>query len=350
MRRGVLVVTPYGPNLLPTQGIIIAEQLSKVGLPVAVIGKGRSGRQRLLDVLVRGLILVPRYGTVLVNIYGERAFVYESAAILYARMWKKRIVALIHSGIMPAFVRRWPAWSRFVLRMADVVVVPHGFLQEQLSQLGLRIDGVIPNFIDIEPYKFRERAALEPRFLYLRGMHPIYNPAMALRAFAHIQQVYPDAFLTMAGPEGADSAYCRELVRSLKLHNVHFVGLVPKDEIPALADRHEIHLHTNRVENMPVSIIEMWACGLPIVGTNVGGMPYLVRHRVDGILVDSDDDRAMANACLELLSDRELARTLSRNGRARAEALTWEKIKPAWEKVLLSPGRGGAASAAARRS
>jgi glycosyltransferase involved in cell wall biosynthesis len=170
-------------------------------------------------------------------------------------------------------------------------------------------------------------------------MHPFYNAPMALRAFALIQRNYPDAKLTMAGPEDTDSDYCRSLVRSLKLRNVHFVGIVPNEQIPYLADKHDIHLHTNRVENMPVSIIEMWACGLPIVGTNVGGMPYLVRNRIDGILVKSEDYHAMADACLELFSNSELAKTLSRNGRARAEELTWESIKPSWEKTLLLDGK-----------
>jgi glycosyltransferase involved in cell wall biosynthesis len=221
-----------------------------------------------------------------------------------------------------------------VLSKANLILVPHEFLRVELSALGLRVDGLIPNFIELEKYTFRERSRLAPRFLYLRGMHSIYNPAMAVRALALIQQQYPEASLTMAGREDTDSDLCRALVRDLQVRNVHFIGQVAKEQIPALADQHDIHLHTNRVENMPVSIIEMWACGLPIVGTRVGGMPYLVRHRVDGILVASEDYRAMAEACFELLSDSELARTLSQNGSARAQELTWESIEPAWARVL----------------
>src|SRR5262249_2579449 len=266
----------------------------------------------------------------LVDLFGLRAFVYESAAILCARLWRKRIVAVLRNGFMQEFVERWPRWTRFILSQPNLVLVPHAFLKEQLSALGLRIDGMIPNFIKLQGYTFKERSAVSPRFLYVRGMHPIYNGPMALRAFALIQRKYPDAKLTMAGKEGEDSDYCRFLVQSLNLRNVQFLGLVPKEKIPFLADQHDIYLHTNQVDNMPVSIIEMWACGLPIVGTNVGGMPYLVRNRQDGILVKSEDYRAMADACLELLSNNDLATTLSRNGRARASELTWDRVKPLW--------------------
>ena len=299
-----------------------------------VLASAESGVGRLLDVIFRGIWLIPRFDRVFVNVYGERAFAYESFAILYARLWRKHLVVLVHNGQVDEFIHRWPRWVSLVLSQVDRLVVPHRFLEEQLTKLGFRLDGTIPNVIDLKKYRYRERSSLTPRFLYLRGMHSYYNPEMAIRAFALIQNEYPDALLTMAGPEGSESALCRKLVQDIKLRNVHFVGLISKERIADLADQHDIHLHTNRVENMPVTIIEMWACGLPIVGTEAGGMPYLVRNGVDGILVKTEDYLAMANACLKLLSDKEIASTLSRNGRKRAEELTWERVKPAWEKAL----------------
>jgi glycosyltransferase involved in cell wall biosynthesis len=332
--KRVLVITPCAPRGLPTQGYAIAQRLCQAGIRTSLLSRAKSSWGRLLDVVFRGFLLLPRHDAVLVNVYGSRAFAYESIAILSAYFWRKRSVVYIRGGWMPEFIERWPRWTRFVLSRANLVLVPHGFLQEALSTMGLRIDGIIPNFIELEKYRFRKRSVLAPRFLYLRGMHSIYNPTMALRAFAIIQRQYPDALLTMAGRESSDSASCRALIQDLNLRNVHFVGLVPKEEIPVLADQHDVHLHTNRVENMPVSVIEMWACGLPIVGTHVGGMPYLVRHRLDGILVESEDYQAMANACLELLSNSALAERLSCNGRRRAQDLTWEHIEPAWERAL----------------
>src|SRR5439155_10963974 len=120
-------------------------------------------------------------------------------------LWKKRVVTIIRNGWMPRFVQRWPRWANFVLRQSNLVVVPHAFLKSRLSALWLRIDEVIPNFIELEKYNFRERSILSPRFLYLRGMYPYYNPQMAIRAFRLVQDAYPDASLTMAGEEGKES-------------------------------------------------------------------------------------------------------------------------------------------------
>jgi glycosyltransferase involved in cell wall biosynthesis len=337
--KSLLVITPYGQNGLPTQGSMIAERLQAAGVRVGLLTKAQSGLGRLLDVLLRAFWLVPRYDTVLVDVFGERAFVYESFAILCACFWKRRVVVVLRNGMLPDFIDRWPRWTKFILSRPDLVFAPHGFLQERLALASIQIDGVIPNFVDLEKYAYRRRSALEPKFLYLRGMYPIYNPEMALRAFALIQRRYPEASMTMAGRDGPDAQLCRLLVNDLGLRHVGFVGMVPKDEIAALADQHDIHLHTNRLENMPVTIIEMWACGLPIVGTNVGGMPYLVRNGVDAILVPTEDHQAMATACLEILSDGRLAERLSVEGRSRAEELTWRRAMPIWEHALFGDVR-----------
>ncbi|HQU29014.1 MAG TPA: glycosyltransferase family 4 protein [Nitrospirales bacterium] len=335
-KKKVLVITPCPRLGLPTQGFKIAERLREAGFRISILSKAQSSFIRVLDMVFRGFLFVPFHNVVLVNLYGERAFVYESFIILYTYLWKKRIVVFVRSGLMPEFVRRFPRWTRVVLLRADLVLVPNGFLQQKLTALGLRVDGAISNFIDLEQYTFRERSQLKPSFLYVRGFfNSLYNPEMALRAFAIIQRKYPDATLTMAGREGDCSAMCRKLVSELSLSNVNFVGLLQKNELIALANKHDIHLHTNRVENMPVSIIEMWACGLPIVGTNVGGMPYLVRDNEDAILVESEDFQAMAEACLNLLSNADLARRFSNNGRRRVQELVWERIKSAWLKALF---------------
>jgi L-malate glycosyltransferase len=333
--KSVLVVTPCVKGGLPTQSSLIAQRLVDAGVRVGLFPRAQSGLGRLLDGLFRALWMVPRYDTVLVDVFGERAFVYESFAILCARFWKKRLLVVLRNGMLPDFVAHWPRWTRFVLSLPDHVLTPHRFLEERLAAAAIRVGGVIPNFVDLEKYTYRLRSPLQPKFLYVRGLHPVYNPEMALRAFALIQRRHSEASLTMAGREGPDSERCRQLVSDLGLQRVQFVGLVQKRNIPALAAQHDIHLHTNRLDNMPVTIIEMWASGVPVVGTNVGGMPYLVRDGIDAILVPSEDHEAMAAACLELLSNSDRAERLSIAGRARAEDLSWTRVEPMWKHALF---------------
>ncbi len=332
--KSVLVITPTDPSGPPTQGALLGMKLHEAGTTVRILSGARSGIGRAADIVCRGSRSVLRSDAVLVNSFGGRAFVYESLIILYASFTNRRTVVVLRSGRIPEFVARWPRWTRAVFSRADMIIAPHDFIREALVAWDVPVHAIIPNFIELDRYEYRERSEIAPKFLYMRGMHPNYNPIMALRAFAFVQQRYPEACLTMAGAEGELSTECRTLVRALHLRNVRFAGLVPKALISALAAQHDIHLHTNRVENMPLSVIEMWACGLPVIGTTVGGMPYLVRDGLDGVLVRSEDYHSMAESCFSLLSDTDLVRRLSRAGRARAEELSWERVRPAWESAL----------------
>jgi len=102
-----------------------------------------------------------------------------------------------------------------------------------------------------------------------------YNIACVLRALALIQKRWPDALLTVAG-DGPQREQLRQLARDLSLRNVRFVGRVPPEHMPALYDEHDVWLNGSDVDNMPTSILEAYACGLAVAGTNPGGIPYIV--------------------------------------------------------------------------
>lgn len=345
--RGALVITGANPNASPTQGALLARKFIDEGVPTTLHGRGDSSAKRALDVIVNGAVAATHHDSVLVNVFCGRAFLYEAAAIAYSKLMGKRTVAVLRGGSMPEFMQRWPRLIPRVLNFADAVVVPHEYLREQLAPFSLRVDAMVPNIIELENYPFRERSRIAPRLLFLRSFHPIYNPQLAVRVLAELQKTHPDASLTMAGPEDIESEPTRALVQTLGVRNVTFAGLVSKPKLVELAGEHDIHINTNRIDNFPVSVVEMWACGLPVVATRVGGTAYLIRDGEDGLLTPSDDALAMAQECRRLLGDAELTRRLSLAGRVRAESLTWDRVKGQWFSLLfpnvetLTPPKGG---------
>ena len=74
--------------------------------------------------------------------------------------------------------------------------------------------------------------------------------------------------------------------------------------------------------------------GLPVVATKVGGIADLLTADHNALLVDDDDDRAMADAVFALLRDPELAGRLSDQGRRLAETFSWEQTRPQWERLI----------------
>lgn len=253
-------------------------------------------------------------------------------AVLIGRMYGKRVILNYRSGEASDHLANWPRTSQPILRRADAIVVPSGYLVDVFAGFGLRAEPV-PNFVDLERIPYRKRERLEPRFLANRNFQAHYNVGCVLRAFARIQAQVPDARLTVAG-DGPQRAELHALATSLGLRNVEFVGPVPPQAMGALYDAADVYLNAPNIDNMPNSIVEAFAAGLPVVTTRAGGIPYIVDHEKTGLLVDCNDDDALAAAALRLLRDSRLASCLT--DRARAEVMskyTWAAVHRDWRRV-----------------
>jgi len=229
-------------------------------------------------------------------------------AVLLAKWCGKRVVLHYHSGEAEDHLERW-RWSAIpVVRLADALVVPSGYLVDVFARFGLRAR-VVANIVDLDQFQFRARRPLRPVFLSNRNFEAHYNVACVLRAFALIQRTHPEARLIIAG-DGTERASLMRLTRELRLGNAEFVGRVVPDRMPALYRAEDVYLNAPDIDNMPGSILEAFASGLPVVTTDAGGIPYIVRHGETGLIVPRGDHAGMAAAALRLLVDPSLAERL----------------------------------------
>jgi glycosyltransferase involved in cell wall biosynthesis len=108
----------------------------------------------------------------------------------------------------------------------------------------------------------------------------------------------------------------------------------------ALYDEADVYLNAPNIDNMPMSVIEAFAAGLPVVTTRAGGIPYIVSHGVNGLMVDCNDDAAMARAALQLLRDPGLVEQLTRKARCDVVAhFTWPIVHRSW-RAAYGLGQG----------
>jgi glycosyltransferase involved in cell wall biosynthesis len=143
----------------------------------------------------------------------------------------------------------------------------------------------------------------------------------------------------MIGPDKDDGSLqaMQQIATGLGVaHRIGLPGRIPKAEVTDWMNRGDIFLNTTNVDNTPISVLEAMACGLCVVSTNVGGIPYLLEHEQDTLLVPSDDPAAMATAVRRLLTEPDLAERLSRNARQKAEQFDWSIVLPQWEALLIS--------------
>lgn len=266
-----------------------------------------------------------------VHIFSASYFSFVLAptpALLVAKLYGKSAILNYRSGEADDHLRRWRRTAIPTIRTADEIVVPSGYLVRVFADFGLHARS-IHNFVDTNQFGFRVRRPLQPILLSNRSLEPLYNIACTLRAFAAIQRTRPDARLIVAG-DGSLRAELEALASALHLRNTEFLGRVPQDRMPALYAEADVFLNSPNIDNMPGSIIEAFAAGLPVVTTDAGGIPYIVTDGETGLIVPRGDHEAMASCAIRLLEDGDLATRIARQAHEECQKYSWEAVRSDW--------------------
>jgi glycosyltransferase involved in cell wall biosynthesis len=320
----------------------LALQLRGAGWQVVTASDRPAPLARALDMLKTAWRRRRDYAVAQVNAYAFRAFLWAEAVCRLLRLLGKPYIITLHSGSFPDFARRRPDRLRSLLRHAAAVTVPSGFLQEKLAACR---EGLIllPNPVYLERSRYRARENPRPALMWLRSFDFRYQPALAVRVAARLVADFPDLTLTMVGMDRGDGS--REEVMRLAAASgletrLTLPGGVPKEQVPDWLERGDIFLNTTTVDNTPVSVMEAMASGLCVVSTDVGGLPYLLRHEEDALLVPPGDEEAMTRAVRRLLTEPGLAGRLSRRAREKAESFAWPVVLARWEALLAGVAEG----------
>jgi glycosyltransferase involved in cell wall biosynthesis len=275
------------------------------------------------------LLRVRRYDVI--HIFSASYFSFVLAptpALLVSRLYGKRTVLNYRSGEAEDHLTRWRRSALPTMRMADAIIAPSGYLVDVFERFNLSARSIF-NIVETERFRFRERTPLKPVFFSNRNFEPLYNVACTLRAFALIQRRFPDARLILAG-DGSLRGELEALARELNLRGVEFLGRVEHARMHELYDAADIYLNSPDIDNMPGSIIEAYASGLPVVTTNAGGIPYIVTNEKTGLMVERNDHQAMADAAIRLLQDPQLAKKIAHAAYDECRKYRWESVREEW--------------------
>jgi glycosyltransferase involved in cell wall biosynthesis len=304
---------------------------------------------RFLRTILRSLIYVPSvlrraWGIDIFHVFTASFYSYNLwtlPALACAKLSGKKFVLHYHDGQADEHLKNWPTAVPSIRRM-DKVVAPSGYLFEVFRKYGIDAQ-VIYNIIDSSQFHFRRRTKPRPVFLHNRALEPLYNVECTLRAFQLIQERYPEARLTLA-LDGISRPGLERLARELKLRNTEFVGSVPYARMPELYDAADIYLTNPNIDNMPVSVLECFASGLPLISTRVGGVPFIVEHERTGLLVNANDHQAIAQTAFRLLEEDGLAERLAQNALQECRKYREDAVGKQWLELYKDVLNGNQAS------
>jgi len=315
----------------------LAQQLRSSGYSVHTCSDKRNKVLRLADMLSTIWLLRNTYQLAQIDVFSGYAYLWAYSSAKLLNRLKKPYLLTLHGGNLPSFARKHPTQVKSLLTHAIAVTSPSSYLQEAMQPYRQNIQ-VIPNALEISRYSYFQRTKPEPKLIWLRAFHEIYHPEMAIEVLADLRKDFPTADLIMIGPDKGDGSFehTKSFTQSLGLNRaVEFPGKVAKPDVPFWLNKGDIFINTTRVDNTPVSVLEAMACGLCIVSTDVGGIPYLLQDGLDALLVPPDEPIAMANAVRCILTEPELAERMSLNARKKAEQLDWSIVLPQWENLFF---------------
>ena len=201
----------------------------------------------------------------------------------------------------------------------------------------------IPNpvedaFFELHPHPQPGRLFTPARVIPRKGVDVL------IQAFAQVAEAFPQATLRIAGETETMPDYvaqCRELAESAGLgERVRFLGNLHKEALLEEYARAAGVVLPARQETAPVAIEEALAAGCPVLATRVGGVPWMIQHQVNGLLVPPDDVQALARALFRLLAGEEAA-VWAQNARSSAAPYRLDAVLDAtlaaYQRVLAAP-------------
>lgn len=289
---------------------------------------------RLLDMILTCLKHFRTSDKVIIDVYSTHNFYFALIVSQLCRAFEKPYLTNLNGGNLPMRLKAHPRLSGLIFNHAQYNVAPSKYLKETFERFRYQRLIYIPNSIEIDNYPYLQKTFDVPRLLWVRSFSKIYNPLLAVKVLKVLRDRGIDASLCMVGPDSDGTLQdVKDFATALNV-SVRFTGKLSKTKWIALSKDYNVFINTTHIDNTPVSVIEAMALGLPIVSTNVGGMPYLIEHDRHGLLVAPDAVAAMVAAILQLFEHPNERDEMIGNARLLAEHFDWNRVKNQWNDLL----------------
>ena len=328
--KKVLLIANYKPGTGGISGQVekLHAYLDKEGVVNEVFSTKGSLAYRI-QVPFKLLKVAKDYDVLHVHTCSHWGFITTVLGVWAGKRLKKKVVVTYHGGGAEQFFSRHPRLVKKYLCQTDANIVLSGFLGNVFDKFQIPYM-VIPNIVELEEGRFCPRATIEPKFISIRTLSPLYNIECIIKAFKVVKKACPSARLTIVG-DGPSRDSLEQFVRSESIQDVTFVGRVDNARIYEYLNQSDIMLSAPRIDNMPVSVLEGFNAGLLVISSNVGGVPYMIEDEVNGLLFESNNSMALAEKMIWALSHQDESHNMIDNAKEAVKLYSWECVR---EKIF----------------
>lgn len=289
---------------------------------------------RIIHMIYKTFTNFRKVDGVLIDTYSTQNFWFAFIISQLCRVLRLKYITKLHGGNLPYRLENNPFFCDLIFKNAYKITAPSNYLLNAFKVKYSDNLVFIPNTLELKNYRFENRITTIPKLLWVRSFSSIYNPRMAIDVLHFLKQHYKEATLCMVGPDKENLIdACEKYAEELNV-SVTFTGKLSKQDWIKLSNNYNIFINTTHFDNTPVSLLEAMALGLPVISTNVGGIPYMITNAVDGILVEDNNAKAMSDAIVNLIENPEIRNEIVINARKKVVLFDWELVKYEWFKLL----------------
>ena len=322
----ILLVTNFveGAGGISGQVELLAQCIKNDGHQVGIFSTKGSLLTRLLFFYKLKKVAV-NYDILHVHCCSFVGFYSAILGVTIAMRLRKRIICTYHGGGAERFFKKYSWLVKHYLNKTDGNIVLSGFLAKIFEQYGIKHQ-IIPNILKADESHYRLRKHVSPSFISVRTLQPLYNIQCIVRAFAIVKQSKSNAVLYILS-DGACRKELEQMTRDLNLTDVHFIGRVPNAQVYEYLDKADVFVSMPKIDNQPMSILEAFKCGLLVISSCVGGVPYMVDNGRTGILVESNNHVQLARKMLDAMDNPHKTIEMMQAGHEELRKYRWEYIK-----------------------
>ena len=324
------MLTKYGLN--PTFIEILAKELSN-DFNIQFVSNKKNQLYRIYDMIFCLMKDLKNIKIVIIDTYSTKAYYYALLLGVLCILFKKRYILVLSGGNL-GFRLKSSILFPIILKKSFQNISPSKFLCNIFNDYETIY---LPNFIDISKYPYKKREEILPKLLWVRSLHSIYNPQMAVNVLEELLKTYPQSKLCFVGPSKDDTLVrVKKMINEKKINDkVTIKGKMNKKDWIQLSENYDLFINTTNYDNHPITILEAMALGLPIVSTNVGGISYFLEHEKNAKLVKKNDVLGMVNSIISYMSNQSEALNISANARELVVSqYSKEVVLKSWYKII----------------
>lgn len=339
MKQQTLIIgTDFQSNLsLKTQGQFLKDALALNDIPVKIVSKHRRYFRRIIDTLFQ-LLILKRKDVVIVQVYSTKGIYLEFISVVLGKLKRCYVISTLHGGDIPNQYhhnRTKRILLDLIFKYSDLITAPSSFIPEKIPTIKDKCL-IVRNIIELDHYKPHPKPTGEKiRIFWMRAYHKIYDPLKAIKVVEYLLDQQYDIEMVMAGSEHGLKEELLQYIRSSHCANriklLDVINNTQKNELAALST---VYLSTNTIDNAPVSFLEMMAMGIPVVSTNVGGIPYYVTHQETALLSTDNSIENLASFIVQLHTNKELRTKITTNGLEFIKEFSVDVVSQKWISLI----------------